>query len=100
MKSKIEVGDILLSTWGYDACIADFYKVIARKSKTIVMQRMSSTSSGDWVAGLSKPEVPEKLFGDPIRRLLKTNRDHEYVKCDHSVACVWNGNPVNTYNHH
>ena len=99
---SIKVGDILVSTWGYDACLADFYKVTARKNKSIYMVPLAKSNTGDWVAGTSAPASPEVPAGPAFRRLVKTCGSYgEYVK-GHSDASafLWNGRPVSTYNHH
>jgi hypothetical protein len=101
IEKKIKVGDILLATWGYDACLADFYKVTARKNKTIVMVKLANHNTGDWCSGTSSPAKPENMLGTPVKRLIKTYNNNEYVKgISSGYAYIWNGKPVNTYNHH
>lgn len=99
---SIKVGDILVSTWGYDACLADFYKVTARKNKSIYIVPLAKSNTGDWVAGTSVPASPEVPTGPAIRRLIKTSGcSGEYVKVHaFAGAFLWNGRPVSTFNHH
>lgn len=100
--NSIKAGDILVSTWGYDACIADFYKVTARKNKSIYLVPLARSDTGDWVAGTSAPASPEVPTGPAIRRLIKSSAySGEYVKINsYAGAYLWNGKPVSTYNHH
>lgn len=101
---SIKVGDILLSTWGYDACFADFYKVVGRTAASLKIVCLQNRNTGDWVAGTSEPLVNFPATGEVITARLKNYADGpnkvEYVKVNNHIASLWNGKPVPTYNHH
>ena len=98
---SIKVGDILLSTWGYDACIADFYKVVGRTAASLKIVCLQNRNTGDWVAGTSEPIVNFPATCKVITARLKSYYDgSECVKVNGHIASLWNGKPVATYNHH
>lgn len=42
----MQVGDILLASWGYEANISDFYRVINRTAKTVTVEKLESMTVG------------------------------------------------------
>jgi hypothetical protein len=42
----IEVGDILLCSWGYEANISDFYRVIKRTTSTVTVEKLKPVTVG------------------------------------------------------
>ena len=99
--NKIKVGDILVSTWGYDACIADFYKVVGRTTASLKLVRLQNKNAGDWVAGTSEPDLGRPSYGKiSTARLKSYYTGSECVKVNGHIASLWNGKPVSTYNHH
>jgi len=101
MKS-IQVGDILVATWGYDACLATFYKVVGRTAKSLKVAKMKQTiDTGDWVAGTSQPKLDSDLGPVETKRIhVSSWKGEEYVVANNTHAYLWDGKPVNTHNHH
>lgn len=46
---KLEIGTILCSTWGYEAKIANFYKVVKLTSKMVTLQELPKIETGNWI---------------------------------------------------
>lgn len=95
-------GEILLSIWGYEACMASFYKVIRITPKSVVVAEFRDhLKTGNWVEGTSEPIVNENL-GTPMTKQVKLFSDGKpYIRINsNSYATRWNGKAVNTYNHH
>ncbi len=100
--AKINVGDVLVGKYGYEADIAEFYKVVKRTPKQVVLveleQHRDYDGLMDWVA------VPcGNVAGKPIRRKVKKawRGDGEYVSIsDYESAYVWDGKPESCYNYH
>jgi len=87
-------GDILVSQWGYNMTIVDFYEIVkttpSRKT-FIVKQLKDKIVSGNGMQGKAVPVKGEYKSNEEIRaRVNKYNR----VKIDHSSLSLWNGEPV------
>ena len=96
-----KVGDILCSTYGYDACIAHFAKVVAVSKASVKIELLGTidnyTSPMTWE---SKPNV-DSYGGSVHTKRFKACGDTYSVK-DTSCATFypWSGKPVNCYNYH
>lgn len=98
----MKTGDILVSTWGYEARIASFYKVVGTTPKSVkIAELVDHIRTGDWVGGTSKPD-PNSRHGNIMTKRVMSN--YAGVPCvkinSFSTAYKWDGNPVQTYNHH
>jgi hypothetical protein len=119
-----KAGDIYVATWGYDANIADFYRVIKSTKTTVTVEKLETVSlhtgnryeEGDLVTAGDKVRT-EKEWGDydpelntrpiiketPIvfRRKLKPYwNGGYYFRDDNAFAKKWDGKPILEYNHH
>ena len=88
------VGDILVSQWGYSMTIVDFYEIVktTASGKTFIVKHLKDKIvSGNGMQGKSVPVKGEYESNEEIRaRVNKYNR----VKIDHSSLSLWNGEPV------
>lgn len=105
---SLKVGDILVSCWGYDACLYNFYEVVGltktmarlRELKTkIAGQTDYAVYNGSLIAPVT--EGAERFAGGAF-----TRKPHRYG-CDISVAIssyefahIWDGKPRDEYNAH
>lgn len=71
---KLEVGDVLKASWGYDQTNVDYYKVLSLKGKTMVViaEIASFRSYDDIDSGSCSPDV-SKIIGEPMTK--KANGD-------------------------
>lgn len=107
--NKISVGDILVCTWGYEACLANFYRVVARTDKSIKVRELDQIRTGGWIEGTAAPKInPDVFLGEVIKTVrVKSHQHHkdpnlfiEYVRIDDHFCTKWSGVPVATFNHH
>ena len=94
-----KVGDILVGTWGYEACLATFVRVIEVKAATVRVVELSQIQTGDLQAGTAMPDLNGNR-GTPKLKKVKNYDGDYYIKWDTCALGLWNGKPVNTYNHH
>lgn len=95
-----KVGDILVSSWGYDQTNVDFYKVLklSPSGKSITIQRIKSkvTETG-YMCGNSVPLVPHevsKYDGEPkTKRVNLMNEGYNVSLTNYSSAYLWDGQP-------
>jgi hypothetical protein len=109
-----QIGDIFVSTWGYDQTNVDFYKVISTTAKTVTVvpigqkiveqtgflsetvepvDQIKEETTYNWETG-EKTTTPAK----PIRRKIISGG---YIKItDYQWAKQWTGRPVNQTHYH
>ncbi len=93
-ETSIKVGDILVSSWGWEQTNVDFYQVVERRGKTTVLLRKISrtvTETG-YMSGEAMP-VKDNFIGDEV--LKKRVQKGEVVKIsDSQRAYPWGGKPM------
>jgi hypothetical protein len=98
-----KVGDILVSTWGHEACLANFYKVVkvSPSGKSVTVKELDQIQTGDWVAGTAAPVLDKEPTGEAMTKKIRSNgQGYSFKRNEYSSAWVWSGKPVDTYNHH
>lgn len=96
-KVSPKVGDILVSTWGYDQTNADFYKVLKVSKAMVTITRLESnevSEKGNWMFGKATAMVNNER-GPVENRRFKSSADSYYIKINsYSSAHPWDGTPV------
>ena len=100
---KPKVGDVLVSTWGYEQTNADFYKVTkvmgAQLELVSLGENEKSTPGSGGMFGTSTPDLTR--VGLPKRKKFKTTDKGYYVKINSfASAFLWDGEPVNVSHTH
>jgi hypothetical protein len=99
MNRKIQVGDILVSVFGYDARIPCFWKVLKRTEKMATIARMIDVHrNGNWVDGTVAPNEDSRL-SEPVAVKVR-DCDGECVNTRYGIGRHWDGKPELSYNHH
>jgi hypothetical protein len=94
---SLQVGDILVSSWGYDQTNVDFYKVkrLVGKSMVELIAVGSNTVEGsDYDHGMACEvvAVPQAEYGEPFKKKASSNN---YVRLNSfSGASKWDGSPM------
>ena len=100
---RIEAGDILCASFGYEALFSEFYKVVRRTPKMVEIVRLKNRNfDHNGMMGWMTEPVDEEI-GDTFRRkVLDWYEDEECVRVrDYGgVARVWSGKPIHNYNWH
>jgi hypothetical protein len=111
---SLQIGDILLANWGYDANNPHFFKVIKRtlKQVTIVQLKVETVSftndgmGGKMVIPTTEPATwsvwwDNNSNGEPVTLKKKIHSDGvrgEYVKLAYyAYAFLWDGKPAHDY---
>lgn len=100
-KNGPKVGDILCGTYGYEACIAVFAKVVGVTGSSVRVvelddSRVYSNGGMDWV---STPIVNSD--GPVVIKRVKPVGDSYRIKWNSCVNLYkWDGESVSCYNHH
>ena len=68
----LEIGDVLVSSWGYDQTNVDFYQVVNTYGKFGVVLRIIAASLRDtgFMCGQSKP-ISDNFKGEPFKKMAK-----------------------------
>jgi hypothetical protein len=96
-----KVGDILVSTSGYEACIAHFAKVVEVTKASVKLELLRSidthTTPMNWE---SLPDLASG-GGDLLTKRFKACGDTYKVKdTSYSTFYPWGGEPISCYNYH
>lgn len=73
-KRGVEVGDILVASWGYEQTNIDYYQVTDMIGKTMVEVRKINgehVEDTSWMTGKSKPSKDNFTDDEPMRRVAK-----------------------------
>jgi len=89
-----DVGDIVLTSWGYSMTIVDFYKITKKVGKaSFEFEKLESKLvSGSYNSPSGYEVVPDEntVIGTLRGRIGK----HGYVKIGGHIATLWNGKPA------
>lgn len=86
-----QAGAILVSSWGYEQTNIDFYQILERKPKSVVIQEIGQNKEHDSMdTGTCTPD-PETKIGEPM---LKKLSKHGGVSLNSYSYCgLWDGRP-------
>ncbi|MEW6881436.1 hypothetical protein QEV13_08410 [Trueperella pyogenes] len=95
-ESRIGVGTIFVSSWGWEQTNVDFYIVTKATAKMVTLlpigKRVHETLT--WASETVTPD-PDNILGDPIRRKIHTYAGHPSVSINQcEEASIWSGEPV------
>jgi hypothetical protein len=90
----LEVGEILVYSWGYEQTNIEFYQIISTTAKTIVMCEIKSQVTED-KKYMTADEMPLKdaFIGKPMRKKPYIWRDRICVNMDYGSCERWDGTP-------
>lgn len=75
----VKPGDIFAYSWGYEQTNVDFYKVLSRSPKSVIIAKIPSrieTSPGiGSMSGKSYPVLDAEPIGKPKRKIIKEGYD-------------------------
>jgi hypothetical protein len=102
MKNTPQVGDILVGFFGYDAHIADWYKVVGLTAKSVKLiglrdNRKYTHGPMDWI---STPADTTSGLPQTRRFTPVADGDGYFVKTKLTRLYPWNGTPMSCYNYH
>ena len=101
MGNIIKKGDIISGSYGYDACLTRFYRVITRTEKTVTLVQLRTVAIGP-CSYEGYEVVPGDEVGEPFRKKVKAGSYWgEYVDItSYMSAFPWDGEPELNYNWH
>ena len=91
-EKKIEVGDIIVSSWGYDQTNIDFYKIVKQTASSVWIQKLKKQylEQTGWA---HYKVVPSDEFASQTQSV-KRYKTGEYVSIDGRIgARLWDGKP-------
>ena len=96
-----KVGDILVSTYGYEACIARFAKVVAVTKASVKIEHLGTienpTSPMTWE---SRPNIDSTGGTVQTKRFKAIGETYAVKDSSFATFFPWNGKVVNCYNYH
>ena len=98
-----KVGDILCSTYGYEACIANFAKVVAVTKASVKIVRLGVNEVYTGGGGLTWDSTPNlNAEGSEVetKRFSACGETYRVKNTSFSNYYPWSGKPVSCYNYH
>jgi hypothetical protein len=98
-----KVGDILVSTSGYEACIAHFAKVVAVTKSSVKIARIGSNDTykgGNGMEWDSVPDMSRESDALETKRFKPCGETYKVKDTSYSTFYVWGGQPISCYNYH
>lgn len=93
--NEYQEGKILQSSWGYEQTNVDFYKIVKRTAKSVLLQEIGKikTESGN-MSGEAVPDISIEI-GKPFRRKLLIHGD-SILGChfEYGTIRAWEGRPA------
>ncbi|TGN64200.1 hypothetical protein EXE59_09740 [Nocardioides eburneiflavus] len=91
----IKVGDIFVSSWGWDQTNIDYYEVVALTAASVKVVEVGFTKVGDEFDGMYEQVVPDQTRRSThvmTKRIRCSNRPYFRVT-DYASAGLWDGAP-------
>lgn len=98
-----KVGDILVSTSGYEACIAHFAKVVAVTKSSVKLLRLGSIDTYKGQGGIEWTSVPNLSAEDDeteTKRFKPYGDSYKVKENSYATFYKWTGKPIECYNYH
>lgn len=91
---NVKVGDIFVSSWGYDQTNIDYYKVLSVKNKTAVLGEIGQNRQ--YTGHMCGKCVPDPTVAGKktlTKRILSMNGSPYFKMTSYASAYPWNGSP-------
>lgn len=90
--TALQVGSILVASWGYDQTNVDFYQVLAVKNKTVSIAKIAATATTTSGHGGTKLPLKDNFTGPQMSKRIRGN-DAVLIE-SYIAANPWNGKPT------
>ncbi len=92
--AAVKVGDVFVSSWGYDQTNVDFYQVVGVTASSARVRRIGKTV----VSGRGEPNehvmpVPNNFIGDVMTKRIRSSDRPGFRVASYAWASKWNGKP-------
>lgn len=97
---SVKVGDVFHHSWGWEQTNADFYQVIAREGRHVIVLQIAKTWADDkGISAMSANVVAVKdaflKDAEPMKKLLQFSGGKPYITISEFGWCdLYNGRPV------
>jgi len=100
--NEIRLNDVFVNIWGYDQTNANFYQVVGRTDKMIIVREIAKTVPEEkgFMTGDVMP-IRNRFIGSPVRRRPyrygagSSLSGTIYLPSEYGSAQLWDGKPVN-----
>lgn len=93
----VKVGDIFHSSWGYDQTNNDFYQVVAKSGRSVIVRKIGSAvadgSSASWDSNRVLASKDSFLADEkPLKKLVQFSGGSPYIRiASYASASLWDG---------
>ncbi len=96
---SVAIGTIFVNSWGYDQTNKDFYQVVEKKGRKLILREVCHKdvgSGGEYGAMASECVAVKDSFrkdSDPITKLLQFSDGKPHISMEFGWASIWDGKP-------
>lgn len=99
--TNIKVGTVFVCNWGYDANFSDFYRLVSKSGNMATFSRLHPKVVKEAVHSLDSRNLIATDVVDSSKPIIKRKLKGEYFKpTPTTTALIWDGHPIENYNHH
>jgi hypothetical protein len=98
-----KIGDILVSTAGYEACIAHFAKVVDVTKSSVKIVRLGCNNTYKGSGGMEWESLPNfNAESDEVetKRFKPYGETYKVKDSSYATFYPWGGEPISCYNYH
>ena len=91
----LQVGQIIVSTWGYDQTNVDFYEIVAVTQRTVDLRPIASEPVPGSEGFMSDRRIPKpgQYVGEKTRKAVRKMNGTSFVSFRFGTGRPWNGEP-------
>tara|TARA_Y100000310_G_scaffold13096_1_gene13444 strand:+ start:387 stop:935 length:549 start_codon:yes stop_codon:yes gene_type:complete len=89
----LKIGDILVSSWGYDQTNVDFYQVIKTTSRTVTIQSIAQAVENSELTYDGVVAARDSFYGKPMQKVVDGASNSVRIE-SFAYAHPWNGEAV------
>jgi hypothetical protein len=86
----MQKGTVIVYSWGYEQTNVEFYTVLKKTKKTVLLQKMI-TKEIENEGTMSGIAIPDGYKDEVIRKKLSEN---DFIEFEFGIGKVWNNQPV------
>jgi|WetSurMetagenome_2_1015567.scaffolds.fasta_scaffold23794_8 hypothetical protein len=92
---SVKVGDIFVYSWGYDQTNVDFYEIIEKRGRVVMIRELAQRiiEGSEGFMSDKRAAVPKNYTGDPVKKVLGFSNGTPYLPQKYGWCDLWDGRP-------
>jgi len=92
----MKTGSILYNQWGYEQTNIDFYLIVKKTEKSVIIRKLKNINDYSSLTMTGKTNPGEiDLYKKPMRKFIKyDHNENPYIDMDYGICKLWNNEPM------